>query len=103
MGLTLHPMDPIDPPASNKTEKPENNHNQSGGLDLTSTLFKGDMVESNSEAGNTSREVQDILGMFSIILKNRFEPNDGRDAFLVMSSAYYDRTFLWSADIFTSV
>ena len=30
-------------------------------------------------------------------------PNDGRDAFLVMSSAYYDRTCLWSADIFTSV
>ena len=29
--------------------------------------------------------------------------NDGRDAFLVMSSAYYDRTCLWSADIFTSV
>ena len=28
-------------------------------------------------------------------------PNDGRDAFLVMSSAYYDRTCLWSADIFT--
>jgi len=29
--------------------------------------------------------------------------NDGRDAFLVMSSAYYKRTCLWSADIFTSV
>ena len=29
--------------------------------------------------------------------------NDGRDAFLVMSSAYYERTCLWSADIFTSV
>ena len=29
--------------------------------------------------------------------------NDGRDTFLVISSAYYDRTFLWSADIFTSV
>ena len=29
--------------------------------------------------------------------------NYGRDAFLVMSFAYYDRTCLWSADIFTSV
>ena len=29
--------------------------------------------------------------------------NDGRDAFLVMSSAYYDRSCLKSADIFTSV
>ena len=29
--------------------------------------------------------------------------NDGRDAFLVMSSAYYYRTCLWSADISTSV
>ena len=29
--------------------------------------------------------------------------NDGRDAFLVMSSAYYDRTCLWSADILNSV
>ena len=29
--------------------------------------------------------------------------NDGRDAFLVMSSAYYYRTSLKSADIFTSV
>ena len=29
--------------------------------------------------------------------------NDGRDALLVMSSAYYYRTYLWSADIFTSV
>ena len=29
--------------------------------------------------------------------------NDVRDTFLVMSSAYYDRTCLWSADIFTSV
>ena len=29
--------------------------------------------------------------------------NDGRDAFLVMSSACYDRTCLWSADIFISV
>ena len=29
--------------------------------------------------------------------------NDGLDAFLVMSSAYYDRTCLWSVDIFTSV
>ena len=28
---------------------------------------------------------------------------DGRDAFLEMSSAYYDRTCSWSADIFTSV
>ena len=26
-----------------------------------------------------------------------------RDAFLVMSSAHYDRTCLWSGDIFTSV
>ena len=25
--------------------------------------------------------------------------NDGRDALLVLSSAYYDRTYLWSADI----
>ena len=30
------------------------------------------------------------------------EVNDGRDAFLVISSAYYYRTCLWSADIFTS-
>ena len=29
--------------------------------------------------------------------------NDGRDAILVMSSAYYDRTCLWSADISTLV
>ena len=29
--------------------------------------------------------------------------NDGRDAFLVMSSEYYDRTCLWSADSFTLV
>ena len=29
--------------------------------------------------------------------------NDGRDGFLVMSSAYYDRTCLWSGDIFTSI
>ena len=32
-----------------------------------------------------------------------FQGNDGRDTFLVMSSVYYDRTCLWSADIFTSV
>ena len=32
-----------------------------------------------------------------------FLGNDGRDAFLVMSSAYYDRTCLWSAEISTSV
>ena len=34
---------------------------------------------------------------------NSLNFNDGRDAFLVMSSAYYDRTCLWSADTFTSV
>ena len=43
---------------------------------------------------------------FILLLKffHFLEPfNDGHDAFSVMSSAYYDRTCLWSADIFTSV
>ena len=41
----------------------------------------------------------------SIELSKKYEQqvNDGRDALLVMSSAYYDRTCLWSADIFTLV
>ena len=45
------------------------------------------------------------LGGDDVVFLGLVEPgdNDGRDAFLVMSSAYYDRTCLWSADIFTSV
>ena len=38
-----------------------------------------------------------------IVFQNAYGSNDGRDAFLVMSSAYYDRTCLGSADIFTSI
>jgi len=67
LGLTLHPMDPIDPPTTNIT--PAETQETSKGIitDLTSTLLKGDLHDnSNSEAANTSREVQDILGEFSV-------------------------------------
>ena len=40
---------------------------------------------------------------FSIKTLSKIKFNNGCDAFLVMSYAYYDRTCLWSADIFTSV
>ena len=38
-----------------------------------------------------------------LLMSTASKHNDGRDAFLVMSSTYYDRTCLWSANIFTSV
>ena len=37
------------------------------------------------------------------LLKDALNSNDGCDAFLVMRSAYYDRTCLSSADILISV
>jgi len=68
LGLSLHPMDPIDPPMANNTTIDETQETQKGfNTDLTSILLKGDLHEnSNSEAANTSREVQDILGEFSV-------------------------------------
>ena len=74
LGLSLHPMDPIDPP---KTDEQENNEapnsttvaaasNVSAGItDLTSTLLKGELLDNSQDSANTSREVQDILGEFT--------------------------------------
>ena len=83
LGLTLHPMDPIDPPPPtgadpevNKADGSSSNNTQSNHkpgpgeavMDLTSTLIKGEFMDNNSigEAANTSREVQDILGEFTV-------------------------------------
>jgi len=66
LGLSLHPMDPIDPPTTNDdndtTDIQENLQEKGIFTDLTSTLLKGDLHETS----NTSREVQDILGEFSV-------------------------------------
>jgi len=67
LGLSLHPMDPIDPPTTNNTTSETQETSRGIITDLTSTLLKGDLHDnSNSEAANTSREVQDILGEFSV-------------------------------------
>lgn len=66
MGLTLHPIDPIDPPKT-ETEANEaaNVDNAGATKDLTSTLFGFNFAEtSNTDNGN--REVQDILGDFQL-------------------------------------
>ena len=60
--------------------------------------------QSQARINNSSFENNSSSTDFSTVLPaEALLGNDGRDAFFVMRSAYYDRTCLWSADIFTSI
>ena len=70
LGLSLHPMDPIDPPKTDENNEASETQQKAstaaaGITDLTSTLLKGELLDTSQDAGNTSREVQDILGEFT--------------------------------------